>query len=307
MKLLLAISGGVDSVTLLDALANERLEELAKNSKFIRQSGQNSKLVFAYFNHGTPHGKKAEIFVKKLAKKYRLPLHIGCTKKKLHSEAEFREARYKFLRQLRQKLDAERIVTAHTADDQAETLLLNLARGTGLSGLSAMQEDTGEILRPLLGTAKKTILNYAKKRQLSWIEDPSNTDPKYTRNFLRHKVLPQLTKLNPQIITALTRTATQARASQDFLQTEAKNWLKSNAQKTTLPLKEFNELPEILRSTIIRTIYSKMIGDLKGLEEVHILEILALAQNPAGNKQKKCGKLIFRTGKKTGERVLIWH
>lgn len=316
MKLLLAISGGIDSTVLLDALAYDRLKELGVSDNLLEltrthpkgatRSSNSLELILTYFNHGTPHGQQAEQHVKKLAAHYNLPLHIGRTKKQLKSEADFRTARYTYLRTLKKKLHYDRIITAHTADDQAETLLLNLVRGAGLAGLAAMKSDNGTVIRPLLQAPKTNIQAYAKKHQLTWIEDPTNRELQYTRNFVRHTVIPCLAKLNPRIIGTLTRTTQLIRASQDFIETTAKEWLKAHAQKEHVSLEKLNTLPKIMRGEVIRMIYLSAIGNLQELEEVHLSEVLALAQNPAGNKQKKCGELIFRTAKEGSTRVLRW-
>ncbi len=299
MKLVLAISGGVDSVVLLDALANEQLAKIA-------QTSSTNTITLAYFNHGTPHGQKAELFVKKLAKKYELPLELGRTKQKLTSEAEFRKARYKFLNNLKKKLKADWIVTAHHADDQVETVLLNLIRGSGLAGLSGMNEYTNSIWRPLIHTSKAELEQYAKQHKLKFITDPSNKNPKYARNRLRAKVLPELEQINPRAREALLRASEQAQVTHKFLKLTAQKWLKTNAKSKALLLQKFTKLPSALAIAILREIYLVEIGHLQKLEEKHFAEILKLAGNPAGNKQKKLGQLVFQTGKRSGARVLIW-
>jgi tRNA(Ile)-lysidine synthase len=324
MKLLLAISGGIDSTALLDAFARGRLNKLVvEQSRDGRSSTATMhKLTLVHFHHGTPHGQKAEKFVRKLAAKYDLPLELGSTKKKLKSEAEFREVRYEFLFAAKKKLAADWIVLAHHADDQAETVLFNLIRGSGLAGLAGMPEKRGALWRPLINVPKSKIEQYAKKHKLKWLDDPTNRNPKFARNRLRNSVLPELGQINPQVGAALLRTAEQARAAQDFLQISAIDWLKKNTLNltpspacpvgrftagTSIPLAKFAALPSALAKTILRELHLKKFGHAQRLEEKHFAEILTLATNPAGNKQKKLGKLVFQTGKHGNERVLTWN
>ncbi len=314
MRLILAISGGTDSVVLLDALAKDRLTELTGKipsnpplKKKVSPPQTNGEIFLAYFDHGTPHGKKAEQFVQKLAAKYALPLHTGRAKGKLTSEAAFREARYKFFYDLKNKLKTDWIVTAHHADDQAETILLNLVRGSGLAGLAGMPEYRCDIWRPLINTPKSELEKYAKKHRLEHITDPTNRNPKYARNRVRTKVLPELEQINPRVRAALLRASEQARETHEYLRQSAKQWLRGNAKNSALSLQKFTQLGNALAVAILREIYLVEVGHLRQLEEKHFAEILQLAANPAGNKQKKLGQLTFKTGKRGGTRVLVWN
>ncbi len=177
-KYVLAVSGGVDSMVLLDLL--------------VRQKGL--ELVVAHFNHGIrDDAGEDEKLVTQTAKKLGLPIEVGRARLgKGASEAAAREARYKFLGKVRQKHRAAAIITAHHQDDLLETALLNILRGSGRRGLTAMQHNP-KIMRPLLNTPKADILAYAKRRKIKWREDETNKDLRYRRNYLRAKVLPRLT------------------------------------------------------------------------------------------------------------------
>ena len=175
-KYVVAVSGGVDSVVLLDLL----------------QGRAGVKLVVAHFDHGIrADSREDRLFVQELAEKYSLPFvfnegHLGMRA----SEARARAARYKFLRQVKAAAGAQAIVTAHHEDDLLETAILNLLRGTGRKGLSSLKS-TGEIYRPLLGVPKQALIDYAKTHNLEWREDPTNADVAYLRNYIRHKLLPR--------------------------------------------------------------------------------------------------------------------
>ncbi len=169
-KLIVAVSGGVDSVVLLDALSKT----------------SNTDLVIAHFDHGIrDDSAKDATFVAELAKKYNLPFE---TKReelgKGVSEEKARIRRYKFLREIAKKYDAK-LVTAQHSDDAIETIAINLSRGTGWRGLAAMDSD---IVRPLINMTKEEIISYAKRNNLSWREDSTNTSDYYLRNRLRRKL-----------------------------------------------------------------------------------------------------------------------
>jgi tRNA(Ile)-lysidine synthase len=303
MKIIVAVSGGVDSVVLLDLLARKKLEKFL-NCKL---PATNYQLVVAHFNHAIhSEADKQEIFVKKIAAKYELEFVSEKSKRKLRSEAEARDARYKFLNRIAEKFSAERIATAHHADDAVETILFNLIRGSGLQGLSGMNDLNGKIWRPLLGISKKQIEAYAKRNKLKWVADPTNTDLNYSRNFIRRKIIPDLEKLNPKAADAILRISKLARENTEFLQTLAMDWLQRFGKQKSIPLMDFNSLPNPLQREIIREIYLNEVGNTLKIEEKHFSEILDLAKSGVGNKQKKFGKLLFKTTRKDKIRVLSW-
>lgn len=175
-KYILAVSGGVDSMVLLDLLAKK----------------PGMQLVIAHFNHGIrPDSAKDEQLVKQTAKRYNTPLEVGHGKLGVKtSEEGARRARYAYLEAVKNKHRADSIVTAHHQDDLIETALLNILRGTRRTGLSSIRSQ--DIKRPLLDIPKHEIINYAKKNKLRWREDESNKDSKYQRNYLRNQILPNL-------------------------------------------------------------------------------------------------------------------
>jgi tRNA(Ile)-lysidine synthase len=178
-KYVVAVSGGIDSVVLLDLLArNAELE-----------------LIVAHFDHGIRSDSVDDKnFVKALAELYSLP--FVATEGKLGqgvSEAVARQARYEFLHKVRQDSNADAIVTAHHQDDLLETAIINLIRGTARRGLSSLKS-TDTVKRPLLGFSKLQIRNYALKNKLEWHEDSTNYSDDYLRNRVRHRILPRLNR-----------------------------------------------------------------------------------------------------------------
>lgn len=170
----MAVSGGVDSMALLDLLS--KLSDV--------------DLVVAHFNHGIRSDSgQDEALVTATAKGYNLPLEVGRVRLgPSASEASARTARYEFLHQAKQKHQAVAIITAHHQDDLIETAIINILRGTGPRGLVAIANNQ-DIIRPLLHVPKPEILKYAKSSKLSWRDDPTNQDEKYLRNYVRKNLL----------------------------------------------------------------------------------------------------------------------
>lgn len=193
------VSGGPDSVCLLDVLM-----KLASKHRFT--------LHIAHVNyHLRGQASDAdEIFVRSLATHYHLPFTVLSVKKTLHatSEAKMRDIRYAFFEKVRKKIGAQSIVVGHHLDDQAETLLLRLMRGSGLSGLAGMRPKNERLIRPLIEISRKDILTYIKTVGITFHTDESNTDQRYMRNRIRHTLLPFLeTEFQPQIRKILAETA----------------------------------------------------------------------------------------------------
>ena len=205
-RLVTAVSGGVDSVVLLDLLAEER-----------ERSG--ITIVIAHFNHGLRPGAAEEdaAFVQRLGSLYAVPVHLGSGPVKEEAQRQrrgledaARTLRYAFLEQVRVDTGSTRIATGHHADDNAETVLLNLLRGSGVRGLAGIPatRDNGRIVRPLLFATREEIQAYAAARGLQWRDDASNDSEAHRRNIVRHQLLPVIReKLNPGIAHTLMRTA----------------------------------------------------------------------------------------------------
>jgi tRNA(Ile)-lysidine synthase len=303
MKILIAVSGGIDSVVLLNLLAKNKLKKFTN----CQLPTANCQLAIAHYNHAIHRrADTQQKFVEKLAMKYKLEYFTEKSKKKLHSEAAAREARYVFLQKIAQRENCGRIALAHHAGDQVETILLNLIRGSGMHGMCGMSEFSEKKWRPLLQVPKSKLKNYANKHKLKFVTDPTNLEIKYSRNFLRKEVLPKLTKLNPRFAESLSRNSRIMRENMEIISLLAQEWLKCFSQKKSMDLQKFNSLPQSMQREVIREIYLNEIGNLQKIEEKHLEEVLTLACNLNGNKNKKIGKIIFKTSKRGGVRVLTW-
>lgn len=189
-RYVVAVSGGVDSVALLDLL---RLHP-------------GVRLTVAHYDHGIREDSAADrAFVRALAHRYRLPFvydagNLGAGA----SEAEAREARYAFLQRAKKASGADALITAHHQDDVLETVIINLLRGTGRKGLSSLTNGEG-IIRPLLGVPKSEIIDYAKRHRLLWREDSTNASDDYLRNRIRHAMLPRLSSAQKEEMLDISR------------------------------------------------------------------------------------------------------
>jgi tRNA(Ile)-lysidine synthetase-like protein len=209
-----AVSGGVDSVVLLDILTKLSWGEHLTSHPGLR-------LTVAHFDHGIrPDSSADRHFVQQVAAYYGLPFtydegRLGAGA----SEAQARAARYNFLRRVRQAGGADYIVTAHHEDDLFETAILNLLRGTGRKGLSSLRT-THELYRPLLSTPKSHLIAYAQKNGLRWREDSTNQSSVYLRNYIRHHIMPKLDAPARQYLRQLIHKAKQHNVEIDSLLAE---------------------------------------------------------------------------------------
>ncbi|MFN8117049.1 MAG: tRNA lysidine(34) synthetase TilS [Bacteroidia bacterium] len=190
-KLLLAFSGGVDSVVLADLL---------------HKAGYTIELAHCNFQLRGQEAKDDTAFCESFAKTMNVPLHViyfdtktYAAEHKLSIQMAARELRYNWFKQLKAEHHFDYILTAHHANDNVETLLVNLIRGTGIKGLQGVPEKQHFMVRPLLFATKEEIRDYALEHKLHCREDSSNQEVKYKRNFIRHQIVPELKKLNPAI------------------------------------------------------------------------------------------------------------
>jgi tRNA(Ile)-lysidine synthase len=230
-RVIVAVSGGVDSVALLHALYQNR-----------------SRLPIAIHAATLDHGLRPEASMEvqavvAMAEKWEIPITAGrvetrtlAAKWSIGTEAAARRARYEFLANVAQEQGAVAIMTAHHADDQAETVLLHLLRGSGVDGLRGMLPvatvpDFPELflLRPLLPVTRAQLEAYCHDQALTYFHDPSNDDVRYIRNRIRHEILPSLETVNPQMRSNLLRLADIVALESDFLQSRTTEFLQQYA------------------------------------------------------------------------------
>ena len=197
-KILIAVSGGVDSVVLTHLCNELNLNFSLAHCNFnLRDDESDGDEVFV---SGLADALDAEIFIESFE------TEAYAKEKKISIQMAARELRYQWFDGLKQTLQFDYVFTAHHANDDLETALINFVRGTGLEGLTGIPATNGYIIRPLLPFSRAEIEDYARNSHLKWREDSSNISTKYLRNKIRHEVIPKLEELNPQLLESFTKT-----------------------------------------------------------------------------------------------------
>jgi tRNA(Ile)-lysidine synthase len=228
-----AVSGGVDSMVLLELLRQK----------------PDIKLVIAHYDHGIRDDSDLDRqLVQQVAKKHGLPFvydhgNLGLTA----SEAKARTARYEFLHRIRQASGARAIITAHHEDDLLETALLNMLRGTGRRGLTSLQS-FGMVLRPLLHVPKAELIAYAQEQQLPWHEDNTNVDERYARNTVRHQIV---SRLAPEQRQGLATHIRRLHEINHELERQLEHYLHLQTASKTLDRQDFIRLPHIVAREVM--------------------------------------------------------
>ena len=287
--LVVAVSGGADSTALLILL-----------SKLAPPLGLD--LHVAHFDHRIRPRASAQdaTFVADLAQRYGATIRIGRAETAPKSEDEARELRYAFLRRAARELGATAIATGHTRDDQAETVLLHATRGSGLAGLAGMRPKRDDIVRPLLAIGRADTEAVCQEAKVTPRDDRSNTDQKFARNRIRHKVLPELERINPQARAALARLADAAAAAADALQHAAERALDRAATPGGIAL---DRLDDAARDDALAVAWTRATG--RSLAAKHRAALAALAAGrdgsasldlPGGRAVREYATLRLETG-----------
>lgn len=268
-RVVCAVSGGADSMALLWAM-------------YLLQDKLEIQLSAAHFNHGLrgAESDRDEAFVRAFCDGYQIPCVVGSGQVVAGAkglEAAAREARYAFFQTLSGK-----IATAHTADDNAETVLMHLVRGTGLKGLGGITPVNGKLIRPMLSITRGEVLAFLKEYSIPFVEDSSNSGDDFLRNRLRHHVMPLLKQENPCLAQNLSAMAVRLRQDEQALANSAEDAMTDNV--TAL-----GRLQPAVRSRVLAD-YLRRAG-VKEPEGSHIaaLEKLVFSPNPSA-------KVIFPGG-----------
>jgi len=293
-KILAAVSGGGDSVALLHLLC---------------QALPCDQVVAAHFHHGI-RGKSADedaALVQRLCKEWQVHLieergDVPTLAQQRHMglEEAARLARYDFLSRAKAQCGAQWIVTAHHGDDQAETVLLHLLRGAGGNGLSGIRPRRDDVVRPLLQATKQDLLDYLQEHRIPFREDETNISTDYTRNRIRHQLIPMLETYNPSIVQTLCRTAQTLFQDEEYFQDQAKKVL---AQAKTVRGWDRNILAELPQPVQVRAM-RLLLADV-GLFDVDrpmILRLCSLLQARTGAMMQLQAGLAARTS--YGELIL---
>ena len=252
-RILCAVSGGADSMCLLHFL-NANAKKLGIT------------VAAAHFNHRLrgDEADRDQHFVEDWCRLKGIECEVGEADVKafagengLGIEEAARIKRYEFLHKAAEKLGCTAIATAHNSDDNAETMLLNLARGSGAKGLCGIPPVRDMLIRPLLGTTRAEIEEYLAENDVPHVEDSSNAHDDYTRNILRHKVTPVLREINPEFAKAALRTAELLRDDEKCLADMAQSFVAEHFENNSLPAAELRRLPRAVSSRVLRLVCGK--------------------------------------------------
>jgi tRNA(Ile)-lysidine synthase len=290
-RVLVAISGGPDSTCLLLILA-----ALRRSLRF--------EIVAAHFDHrlrGARPAERERNAVRNLCGRLDVPFRSGAGDVRAHAKAHrrsieeaARELRYRYLAAAARAAQCETVAAGHTRDDQAETVLLHLIRGSGLRGLAAMAPSaawpvrtrtaTPRLIRPLLSLSRKETERCCRAVGVTPLRDPTNRSRSYVRNRIRGELLPALRRYNPRIEEALARLAAAAAGDVELLERLAAATPAGTAKDGTVRIgrKQLAALPEALRAHAVRLAFAQLAGDARGLSERHLRAVLRAAAGPSG-------------------------
>ncbi len=284
-KIVIGVSGGPDSICLLHVLygLKERL---------------GIEIVVAHVNHMLRDVADLETeYVQNFCKKLGIEcyvkkadiLEISKTQKK-GTEEVGRQVRYDFFDEVAKKTNSNKIATAHNSNDRAETVILNILRGSGLSGLKGIEPiRDNKYIRPLINTDRQDIENYCNDNKLEPKYDKTNNENIYTRNKVRNTVIPYIKKeFNPNIIKTINRLSSLATEENEYLQAitkqEFENLLIEKTENIILDLHKFNSLNLVIKRRLILYTINEVLHTTNGIEKVNIDDIIKLCKNNIGNK-----------------------
>jgi len=279
---IVAVSGGADSTALLLILA-----DLAEELGIV--------IHVAHFDHRTRPKQSAEDadFVAKLANRVGAPIRVGRAEKPAKSEDAARIARYEFLRRAASEIGATAIATGHTRDDQAETVLLHLTRGSGLAGIAGMRPLREGIARPLLGIGRADTVAICRAAKIRPRTDPTNRSLKFARNRVRLKVLPELTKINPRAREAIARLADAAAELQTEDDVTVSHALANARESDAIRI---GALEPSLRARALALAWRDATGRVLGARHRRALEALTATEEGSRSLDLPGGKAIREYG-----------
>ena len=298
-KVVLAVSGGPDSISMLDILLR------IKERKFGKSNPEPmATLVVAHVNHMIRvEADSDEAFVRDYCKKNNIEFYSKsidvkklANNSKIGVEEAGRIARYDFFDEVMQKTNANKVAIAHNMNDRAETVIMNLLRGSGVSGLIGIEAKRGIYIRPLIECDR--LEEYCNSNNLNPRIDKTNFDNTYTRNKIRNVVIPYIKEeFNPNIINTLNRLSDLACDEEAFIENQVVIKYKEllcneNKKEIILDLKGFNNQEKVIKSRIILYTITRLFGTSKGIEKIHIEDIIKLCSNNIGNKYLTPNKKI---------------
>lgn len=301
-KVLVGLSGGADSISLLHALYSLKRE-------------LNLEIFAAHINHGL-RGKDAlddENFARETCEKLRIPIYVlradikkEALEKGMGIEECGRSVRYRFFKEISQKLGSK-TATAHTLSDNLETLILNFTRGAGLNGMCGIKPVRNNIIRPLIYLTRQEIEDYCKENNLKFIIDKSNYDRCYSRNKIRLDVIPILKEINPSVEKSALRMISQFKDVDNYIENQAKKVLESSKLSDGYDVKNLLELDKAVLSRCISIIAGG------NLENIHIDLVIESLNNGfgtvtlPGKRYIELSSGVIRLKKEQNKQVELWE
>ena len=282
-----AVSGGPDSMCLLD------------NLFYLREQLKIEKIVVAHLNHMIREEAKSETeYVEDYCKRHNIEFYVKymdilrkAEEQKIGTEEAGRNERYSFFDEVAQKVNANKIAIAHNSNDNAETVLMHLLRGSGVSGLGGIKPyREGKFIRPLIKCKRNEIEQYCEDNKLYPKYDKSNNDNTYTRNRIRNELIQYIQKeFNPNIIETMDRLSELVLDEEEYMEkTTNKAFedivIEEKNTFITIDLKKFNLLEYVIKTRLILYITKKIFGTANGIEKKHVEDIIKLCGNNIGNK-----------------------
>ena len=284
--IVLGVSGGPDSISMLNIL-NEIKDEMefkiyvAHINHMIREEADDDeKYVQNYCQKNN-----IEFFAK------RIDVVQFANNKKIGTEEAGRNIRYEFFDEVMNKVGANKIAIAHNKNDKIETIIMNLLRGSGISGLKGIEPiRDNKYIRPLIECERQEIEQYCEEQKLEPRIDKTNFENDYTRNKIRNIVIPYIKQeYNPNIIQTLDRLSEVANEESNYIELQAKEiyeklLIEKKSEQIILRLKEFNKQEKVIQNRIILLATKQLMGSTQRIEKIHIEDIIKLCRNNVGNK-----------------------
>ncbi len=301
-KIVLAVSGGPDSIFMFDIL-NKLKERM------------NFEIVVCHVNHMIrEEAINDEQFVKDICNKFNIECYVKridvieyANNNKIGTEEAGRTVRYDFFEEILNKTGSNKIAVAHNKNDKVETIIMNLLRGTGILGLKGIEPNRkNKYIRPIIEIERKDIEEYCIKNNLKPRIDKTNFENIYTRNKIRNIVLPYIEKeFNPNIIESMNRLSEIATEEDEYLNkvtecTYSDILIEDKKNEIILDLKIFNQQDKVIKKRLVIYTINKLMGTSCGIEKVHIEDIIKLCENNIGNKYltpNKGIKVLVNKGK----------
>lgn len=287
-KIVLGVSGGPDSISMLNILNEIKNEQLIKfeilvahiNHLIREEAGEDEKYVQNYCEKNN-----IECYIK------RIDIQEVAQTKKIGTEEAGRIERYNFFDEVLQKTSSNKIGIAHNKNDKVETIIMNMLRGSGLSGLKGIEPiRENKYIRPLIECDRKEIEQYCEEKGLEPRIDKTNFENEYTRNKIRNIVIPYIQQeFNPNIIETVSRLSEVITEENNYMdkiiqETYNKILIEEKKEEIVLKLKEFNQLEEVVKNRMILYATKQLMGSTQGIEKIHIKDIIKLCNNNIGNK-----------------------